>query len=70
VEESARRAWPQFRTSSFSGGDNCVEVARFEDGSVAVRHSRTVVAGDGLVFTGDEWAAFVAGVKNGEFDPA
>ncbi|TQM06486.1 DUF397 domain-containing protein [Pseudonocardia kunmingensis] len=70
MEESARGAGPRFRTSSFSGGENCVEVARLEDGSVAVRHSRAVVAGGGLVFTGDEWAAFVAGVKNGEFDPA
>ena len=69
MEESARRAGPRFRTSSFSGGDNCVEVARLEDGSVAVRHSRSATAG-GLVFAEDEWAAFVAGVKNGDFDPA
>jgi hypothetical protein len=68
VEESAREAGPRFRISSFSGGENCVEVARLEDGAVAVRHSRSATEGGRLVFTGDEWAAFVAGVKNGEFD--
>ncbi|WP_233159291.1 DUF397 domain-containing protein [Pseudonocardia sp. MH-G8] len=69
MEESARGAGPRFRISSFSGGENCVEVARLEDSSVVVRHSRSATAGS-LVFTGEEWVAFVAGVKNGEFDPA
>lgn len=66
--ESGSTAGPRFRVSSFSGGENCVEVARLEDGTIAVRHSRSATAGGGLVFTEDEWVAFVAGVKNGEFD--
>jgi hypothetical protein len=51
--------------SSFSN-NSCVEV--LTDGeAIAVRNSR---AGDKeiLSFDRDEWLAFVAGVKNGEFD--
>ena len=57
----------RFRISSFSGGGNCVEVAL--KGEVSVRHSRRPDEAI-LVFTRDEWDAFVKGVKNGEFDPA
>jgi hypothetical protein len=51
--------------SSFSN-NSCVEV--LTDGeAVAVKSSK---AGDNqiLSFDGDEWLAFIAGVKNGEFD--
>jgi hypothetical protein len=61
---------PRFRKSSFSGGDCCVEVARLDDGAIAVRHSRSAATGRVLVFTVQEWTAFVAGVKAGEFDLA
>jgi len=37
-------------------------------GSVAVRDGDDP-AQSWLVFTPEEWAAFIAGVKNGEFDP-
>jgi hypothetical protein len=46
--------------------DNCVEVA-FVDGGIAVRDSKDQ-AGPVLIFTPDEWDAFVAGAKDGEFD--
>ncbi len=47
--------------------DGCVEVARLGDGSVAVRDSKDVRKAP-HVFDREEWSAFVAGVKNGEFD--
>jgi hypothetical protein len=54
--------------SSFSGGGNCVEAGRQADaGPVAVRHS-TSHSTQPLLFTRDEWIAFLLGVKAGEFD--
>ncbi|MET7458812.1 DUF397 domain-containing protein [Nonomuraea sp. NPDC005501] len=60
-------AW---RKSSFcNGSSTCVEVAPLGDGSVALRDGKI---GDSpvLVFTEAEWTAFVAGVRDGEFDLA
>ena len=58
-------AW---RKSTYSGVQgNCVEVAPLEDGGFAVRNSR-FPEGPALVFTAAEMTAFVAGVKDGEFD--
>jgi hypothetical protein len=58
----------RWRKSSYSGnGGNCVEVASNLPGIVAVRDSKDV-AGLALAFISDEWAAFVQGVKRGEFD--
>jgi len=58
-------AWTK---SSFSSGntDNCVE-ARLTEGGVEVRHSKhpDVLT---ITYTSDEWAAFLDGVKGGEFD--
>ncbi len=55
--------------SSFSiGNGNCLEAARTPDGHhLAVRDSKDK-SGPALMFTPGEWRAFVAGVKNGEFD--
>lgn len=61
----------EFRTSTYSngsGGSNCVEVA-FTGLGVAVRDSKNPHEAT-LLFTGAEWDAFVAGVKDGEFDDA
>lgn len=64
-----RAAW---RISSFSGatnggGGNCVEVAELANGQIAVRNSNHRDAGT-VYFTRTEIAAFLAGVKNAEFD--
>jgi hypothetical protein len=57
-----------WRKSSHSGyNGNCVEFAALADGAVAVRNSRDP-HGPALVYTRAEIAAFVAGVKDGEFD--
>lgn len=53
--------------SSYCAADKpqCVEVQRFGT-LMRVRDSKNPAAV--LKFTADEWAAFVAGVKAGEFD--
>jgi hypothetical protein len=51
---------------SYANG-NCVEVASLPGGTVGVRNSRDA-AGPVLVFTPDEWHAFVGGIRKGEFD--
>jgi len=58
--------WRKSRRSGPQGG-NCVEIAQLADGQVAVRNSR-YPAGPTLVFSPDEWAAFVGGAKDGDFD--
>jgi hypothetical protein len=54
--------------SSFSAAGNCVEVAHLPGGGVAVRDSKDR-AKPPHVYTRGEWDAFLAGAKNGEFDP-
>lgn len=58
-----------WRTASFCGEDNCVEVAIDAGaGSVYVRSSRRR-AQEPVMFDFSEWKAFVLGVHNHEFDP-
>ena len=57
--------WVKSRRSGPTGG-NCVEVAFLAGGEVAVRNSRHP-DGPALVFTAQEWDAFVGGAKDGEF---
>ena len=58
----------QWRKSSRSGSSgDCVEVADNLPGVVAIRDSKDP-SGAVLTFTTDEWRAFVAGAKDGEFD--
>lgn len=61
----------QWRISSRSGGSGqCVEVATdvpAHPGHVAVRHSKRPDA-EVIMYTDAEWAAFVGGVRDGEFD--
>ena len=58
----------EFRKSSLSPQpDQCVAVAPLANGGRAVAHSRHLGEAQ-LNFTNDEWAAFLAGVKAGEFD--
>lgn len=58
-----------WRKSSYSGGNNgqCVEVADLPGGGRAVRDSKDRT-GPVLRFAPAEWAAFTAGVHDGEFD--
>jgi hypothetical protein len=58
----------KWHTSSRSGANgNCVEVAANLPGVVAVRDTKNRDGGT-LIFTDAEWAAFIGGVKDGEFD--
>ena len=59
--------WRKSSYSSSSSGGGCVEVGQFPASASAVRDSKDP-DGPRLVFTPDEWRAFVAGVKSGEFD--
>jgi hypothetical protein len=64
VHDLRRAEW---RTSTFSGGNgSCVEVASNLPGIIAVRDSKDR-QGPALVFTPDEWNAFLAGVRAAEF---
>lgn len=59
----ARAMW---RKSSRSGANGCVEVA-LDPAEVAVRDSKHR-DGPVLRFDAHEWEAFLAGVRNGEFE--
>ena len=55
-----------WRKSTRSGASGCVEVATI-DRVVGVRDSKDR-EGPVLVFTDEEWNAFLAGVQDGEFE--
>ncbi|WP_458248198.1 DUF397 domain-containing protein [Streptomyces sp. MAI_2237] len=57
--------WLKSRHSNAEG--NCVEVAALAEGGVALRNSRDP-HGPALIYTPAEVAAFLAGVRDGEFD--
>jgi Domain of unknown function (DUF397) len=60
----------RWRKASFSGngGGSCVEVGQTDDGALLVRDTKDHGRGPIHRFTQAEWRAFVAGVRNGEFD--
>jgi Domain of unknown function (DUF397) len=60
-----------WRKSSYSSGNGgqCVEVTPDLPGLVAMRDSKDR-GGPVLAFSPDEWQAFTAGVRSGEFDLA
>jgi Domain of unknown function (DUF397) len=62
----SRAGWRKSSYSNGSGGD-CVDVALKLPKVVAVRDSKNP-DGSRLIFSHDEWSAFVAGVRAGEFD--
>jgi hypothetical protein len=55
-------------SSACPNNATCVEVAVLPDGGATVRHSEHP-EGPRLRFDAAGWAAFVAAVKTGEFDP-
>ena len=59
----SRAMW---RNSSHSGNNGCVEIA-LDPAEVAVRDSKHR-EGPVLRFNAHEWEAFLAGVRNGEFE--
>jgi hypothetical protein len=62
----SRAIWAKSSHSGGNGGQ-CVEVASNLPGIVAVRDSKDP-DGPKLIFTHDEWRAFAAGIRGGEFD--
>jgi hypothetical protein len=66
IPQPHHTGWKKSSRSNGNGGNNCVEVAFLDDNTVAVRDSKNR-SGPALTFTPDEWAAFVAGAKDGEF---
>jgi hypothetical protein len=64
--EIATALWRKSSASSYNG--NCVEVARLQDGRIAVRDTKDKKSGPALIFTESEWDAFLSGAKSGEFD--
>ena len=59
------REWIKASFSNQTGA--CVETRSVVEGEICVRNSRDP-EGPQLRFTKQEWTAFVAGVKAGEFD--
>jgi Domain of unknown function (DUF397) len=57
------------KAAASNGGTNCVEVMETAHGFL-VRDTKDAGGGPILSFTLAEWAAFLDGVGNGEFDPA
>jgi hypothetical protein len=55
------------KSQASNPGGSCVQVAELADGAIAMRNSR-YPSGPALIYTRAEIAAFLAGVKNGEFD--
>jgi hypothetical protein len=56
-----------WRRSSFCSSTTCIEVRADARGAVAVRDSKSE-SGPILRYSAEEWRAFVAGVKAGDFD--
>ncbi|HWE89163.1 MAG TPA: DUF397 domain-containing protein [Pseudonocardiaceae bacterium] len=67
-DELTGTAW-HISSHSENGGGSCVEAGPLPDGSgrIALRHSH--FRGESvIVYTREEWDAFLAGAKSGEFD--
>jgi Domain of unknown function (DUF397) len=58
--------WFKSSFSAHNGG--CVEVAYMQNGGVALRDDKNP-SKPPFQFNREEWVAFIAGAKAGEFDP-
>lgn len=59
----------EWRKATRSGNNGaCVEVGRLDDHTIGVRDSKDHGHGPILRFTHAEWATFLDGVANGEFN--
>jgi hypothetical protein len=56
-----------FKSSRSSANGQCVLGARLDDGGMALMDSKHPDGGI-LIFSRDEWQAFIGGVKLGKFD--
>jgi hypothetical protein len=56
-----------FKSSFSANGQSCVECARTPGGGMVVRDTKDP-DGPVLKFTAQEWQAFLAGVRNDEFE--
>lgn len=65
MDELINAKW--FKSTRSGASKNCVEVAFVAKGSVGVRDSKQPT-GPALVFTSDEWSAFVDAASRGRFD--
>ena len=66
AEDIARVTWRKSSLSTYNG--SCVEIARLTNDRIGVRDTKDQGAGPVLAFTQNEWIAFLAGAKAGEFD--
>ena len=62
--DTSTAAWITSRACNNSA---CVQVAHLAGGLVAIRDSKDMTKAP-HIFDADEWAAFLTGVKAGEFD--
>ena len=60
----------RWRKASYSGngGASCVEVGQARDGTIVVRDTKNHGRGPVHRYTPQEWRAFLAGVRDGEFN--
>ena len=59
---------PFHKAAASQGMNSCVEAAECECGNVHMRDSKDQ-DGPALTFAGAAWAAFLSGIRAGEFDP-
>ncbi|GAA2776921.1 DUF397 domain-containing protein [Kitasatospora sp. CM 4170] len=64
VPEIAARGW--YKSSYSAQANECVETRRAVPAGMAVRDSKDP-DGPALLFAGEAWASFIAGVKVGDF---
>jgi hypothetical protein len=66
AQDISRAVWQKSSLSSYNG--SCFEIARLLSDRVGVRDTKDNGSGPVLVFNQNEWSAFLAGAKAGEFD--